>query len=253
MTDQQEAFSAPVGRNRGRACIGDGSNGPRGSGALRERCSDNADLCCRPLSKGRIPLFLQRPERPPTGSKLELTLANSMHEFQPSQSDGCRPMGLEAQHGAASSLDRPMILLYDIVQVLALAYQDVFPPTILSTKSAQTQMTGFVAIQRNFPRPSWCAECKRLAKKGHSRCNTAPGLEQGVHCLALLINGTIQVAHLGPGTNVGLVDPPGRTDRPRAAVPPPLVFGYKPKDPSDDGCMGHVHLAHREGTAGAGE
>jgi hypothetical protein len=46
-----------------------------------------------------------------------------MHEFQPSQSDGRRPIGLEAQHGAASALDRPMILLHDIVQVLALAYQ----------------------------------------------------------------------------------------------------------------------------------
>ena len=130
--------------------------------------------------KRRIPLFLQRPESPPTWSKLELTLANSVHEFQPSQSDGRRPIGLEAQHGAASSLDRPMILLYDIVQVLALAYQDVFPPMILSTKSAQTQMTGFVSIQRDFPRPSWRAERNRLAKKGHSRSNTAPRLEQGV-------------------------------------------------------------------------
>ncbi len=214
----------------------------RGSGALREQGSDTADSRCRPLSKGRIPLFLQRPESPPTWSKLELTLANSMHEFQPSQSDARCPIGLEAQHGAASALDRPMILLYDIVQVLALAYQDVFPPMILSTKSAQTQMTGFVSIQRNLPRPSWCAERKRLAKKGHGRCDTAPRLEQGVHCLALLINGTIQVAHLGPGANVGLVDAPGRTDRPRPAVPPPLVFGDVAQNPSDDGRMRHIHL-----------
>ena len=157
------------------------------------------DWCCQPLSKCRIPLFLQRPEAPSTWSKLELTLANSVHEFQTSQSDGRRPIGLETQHGAATPLDRPMILLYDIVQVLAPAYQDVFPPMILSTKSAQTQMTGFVSIQCNFPRPSWCAERKRLAKKRRGRCDAAPRLEQGVHCLALLINCTIQVAHLGPG------------------------------------------------------
>src|SRR6202023_3812461 len=122
---------------------------------------------------------------------------------------GRRPIGLETQHGAASALDRPMILLDDIVQVLALAYQDVFPPLILSTKSAQTQMTGFVSIQGNFPRPSWCAERKRLAKKGYRSCNSAPRLEQGVHCLALLINGKIQVAHIRPGVNVVPVDPPG--------------------------------------------
>jgi hypothetical protein len=89
-----------------------------GSGALKEQGSDAADSCCRPLSKGRIPLFLQRPEIPPAWSKLELMLANSMHEFQPSQSGGRCPIGLEAQHAAASALDRPMILLYEIVQVL---------------------------------------------------------------------------------------------------------------------------------------
>jgi hypothetical protein len=50
-----------------------------GSGALREQDSDAADSYCRPLSKGGIPLFLQRPESPPAWSKLELTLANSMH------------------------------------------------------------------------------------------------------------------------------------------------------------------------------
>jgi hypothetical protein len=50
-------------------------------------------------------------------------------------------------------------------------------------------------------------------------------VEQGVHGLALLINGTIQVAHLGPGANEGLVDAPGRTDRPRPAVPPPSYSG----------------------------
>ena len=157
--------------------------------------------------------------------------------------DGRRPIGLEAQHGAASALDRPMILLYDIVQVLAPAYQDVFPPMILSTKSAQTQMTGLVTIQRNLPRPSWCAERKRLAKKGHSRSNTASRLEQGVHCLALLINGTIQVAHLRPGANEGLVDAPRRADRLRPAVPPPLVFGDVPKDPSHDRGVRHAHVA----------
>ena len=75
-------------------------------------------LVCTTSKQVRIPLFLQRPEGPSTRAKLELALVNSMHEFQPSQSDGCRPIGLEAQHGAASSLDRPMILLYDIVQVL---------------------------------------------------------------------------------------------------------------------------------------
>jgi integrase len=38
-----------------------------------------------------------------------LTLANSVHEFQPSQSDGRRPIGLETQHGAATPLDRPQV------------------------------------------------------------------------------------------------------------------------------------------------
>jgi hypothetical protein len=111
------------------------SNRDQGSGALTEQGVVDAYLCCRTSCERHIPLFLQRPAGPPTWPKFELALANSMHEFQPSQSDGRRPIGLEAQHGAAPALDSPVILLDDIVQVMALTHEDVFPSVVLSTQS----------------------------------------------------------------------------------------------------------------------
>jgi hypothetical protein len=88
-----------------------------GSGALTEQGVVDAHLCCRTSCERHIPLFLQRPAAPPTRSKFELALADPMHEFQARQGQGRRPVGLEPEHGLASVLDRPVVLLDDVVQV----------------------------------------------------------------------------------------------------------------------------------------
>ncbi len=50
-----------------------------------------------------------------------------MRELDARQRHGGGPMRLEAQHGSAAAPDRPVVLLDDIVQVLAVADQDVYP------------------------------------------------------------------------------------------------------------------------------
>jgi hypothetical protein len=90
-------------------------------------------------------------------SKFELALADPMHEFQARQGHGRRPVGLEPKHGLASALDSPVVLLDDVVQVLALTHQDVFPPIVLATEPAKTRMTGYMPIQSDLARPSGCA------------------------------------------------------------------------------------------------
>lgn len=52
-----------------------------------------------------------------------------MRELDAQESHG-GPVGLEPQHGPAAALDRPMVLLDDDVQVLAVAHQDEYPPPI---------------------------------------------------------------------------------------------------------------------------
>ena len=129
----------------------------RGSGALTEQGVVDAHLCCRTSCERHIPLFLQRPAAPPAGPKFELALADPMHELQARQGHGRRPVGLEPEHGLASALDSPVVLLDDVVQVTAPTHQDIFPPIVLATEPAQTRMTRPMPIQSYLARPSGCA------------------------------------------------------------------------------------------------
>jgi len=61
-----------------------------------------------------------------------------MHERQ---SDGRRPVGLEAEHWLAPALDGPVILFDDVVQVATLSHPNVFPSVVLPTEPTQTRMT----------------------------------------------------------------------------------------------------------------
>jgi hypothetical protein len=70
-----------------------------------------------------------------------------------------------------------VVLVDDIVQVLAVAHQDVYPTAIVSWKLAQCPMTLLVTIQRDLARPSGRAGRNRLAEQGHRRSDSAPGLE----------------------------------------------------------------------------
>jgi hypothetical protein len=90
-------------------------------GALKEQASDTPDFCYRSSGERRIPLFLQRPETPPTRSKLELALADPMSQLKSSQSNRRCPIGFEAHHGSAPALDRPMILFDDWLATIRFA------------------------------------------------------------------------------------------------------------------------------------
>lgn len=88
--------------------------------------------------QGSIPPFLQRQPEPPIGTDLELALANAMREINAHQCGSCGPIGLGAQHGPAPALERPVILLNGVDQVLAVAHQDVLPASVLATMPPQS-------------------------------------------------------------------------------------------------------------------
>jgi len=136
-----------------------------------------------------------------------------------------------------------MVLLDDIVQVTARAHQDVFPAVLLATEPAQTQMTRFMAVERDLPRPPRCAGPDCFPEESHGCSDFTPDLEQRVDRLPLFVDRAVQVSGLRTGVDVCLVDPPGGAGRLRPAVPPLLVFGDLPKDPPHDGGMRHVYLA----------
>ena len=100
-----------------------------------------------------------------------------MREFDARQRHDGGPIGLEAEHGSAAALDRPLVLLDDLVQVLAVANQDVYPPPVFSTEPAQRPVTLLVPIQRDLARPPWRARCHHLAEKGRRRSDSPTGRE----------------------------------------------------------------------------
>lgn len=50
-----------------------------------------------------------------------LSLLNHVHEFDAARQYACAPTGLEPEHRSAASLDCPVILFDDAVQILVLA------------------------------------------------------------------------------------------------------------------------------------
>lgn len=164
-----------------------------------------------------------------------------MSELKSSQSDRRCPMRFEAQHGPAPALDRPMILFDDVVEVRARTHEDVFPTMILSTKPAQAQVTGLMAIQGDLARPSRRAGLDRLTKERHCGSYSALRMEQRLDRLAFLVDSTIEVSCFRPGPNVGLINAPGRADRLRATVPPLLLLRHVSIDPAHDRSVADVH------------
>ena len=57
-------------------------------------------------------------------STLHLPFGDHMHQFDPGQQDSGTAKSLEPQHGPRSALDRPMVLLDQIVEIFGLADLD---------------------------------------------------------------------------------------------------------------------------------
>ena len=139
----------------------------------------------------------------------ELALANAMREFHTCERYGRRAKGLEGEHWRAATLDGPMILLNDIVEVSATAYFDGPPLGILLPQQPQCSMTSGVAVDIEFPWPYGVVGLQGLGKEGPGRRLAAISTQQGVDSLAVLIDGPIQVVGTTPHRNRSFVHPPG--------------------------------------------
>src|ERR1022692_4893119 len=120
---------------------------------------------------------------------------------------------LESSHRRAASLDHPMILLDDVVQVLAVSDLDVCPAPMLPAQQPQRSMARYVSIERDLARHAGRLGGKSFAEERLSRCDAAIGAKQKIDCLAVLVDGAVQVMPLALDRDVGLVDSPGGPNR----------------------------------------
>jgi hypothetical protein len=88
-------------------------------------------------------------------AKRELSLANTVGEFDAGDRDGGIGERLEACHRCASPLDRTMVLLDEVVEVTICANRYVAPTRMLASKQPQRATVRDMTVQRNLPRNSW--------------------------------------------------------------------------------------------------
>ena len=77
-----------------------------------------------------------------------------MGKLDAGQSNGRTPKRLEASHRGATALDRAMILLNQIVEVLATPHLNELPLRILPPQKPKGRVTLLVAIERYLARPT---------------------------------------------------------------------------------------------------
>ena len=150
---------------------------------------------------------------------------------------------LESSHRRAASLDHPMILLDDVVQVLAASDLDVCPAPMLPAQQPQRSMARYVSIERDLARHAGRLGGKSFAEERLSRCDAAIGAKQKIDCLAVLVDGAVQVMPLALDRDVGLVDSPGGPNRFGEPSPPLLELRYLASYPSKDCRVGDLDVA----------
>src|ERR1035441_9496719 len=140
---------------------------PSGCGAMRD-----IRVAARPLCPSRSLLcerhrafVLRRPATAtPATPQRELSLANAMGQLDASDRDGRVRQRLEPSHRRTASLDRPMILLDDVVQIFAGPHLDVPPARMLSAQQPQCAPTRHMTVEIHFAWDAWSVRRERLAK-----------------------------------------------------------------------------------------
>src|ERR1017187_2807287 len=150
---------------------------------------------------------------------------------------------LEAGHRRAAPLDRSVVLLDDVVQVLVGPHLHVPPARMLAAQKPERAMAWHVAVQRHLARYARERRGERLAKEGLRRRDTAIGAQQEIDGVAMLVHGTIEIVPFGLNRNVGLIHTPGGANRLGEPSPALLQLRDVARNPAEDGGMGNLDPA----------
>ena len=157
-----------------------------------------------------------------------------MHKLDATQNDSRTTKVLEALYRARDALDRTVILLDDVVQVLALPNHDfgamlriVFPdPGLVRSALIDVDDLGKTAVLDGAREVPPC------------RTTIALGGQQEVDRVALFIRGTIPVTIFPADLDIGFVQAPTLGDRTDASFALPFTKGFlQHRDQLDDPAM----------------
>src|ERR1700730_15220841 len=132
-----------------------------------------------------------------------------MREFHARERNDRGAKGLERKHRRAAALDRSMVLLDDVVEITATAYDHGLPAGILLPQQAQRPVTCRIAVEIHLTGPPWLMGLQGLAEEGSHSQLAAIRAQQGIDGLAVLIDGPVEVVSTAPYRDRRLVHPPG--------------------------------------------
>ncbi len=171
---------------------------------------------------------------PTPAAKRELSLANAMGQLDASDRDGRVRERLEPSHRRTASLDCPMILLDDVVQIFAGPHFDVTPARMLSAQQPRCAPTRHMTIGSHFAWGAWSVRRERLAKECLCGRNSTVAAEQEIDGLALLVDRAVKVVPLRSDGDARLIDSSRRANGSRESVPALLELRNETSDPPKD-------------------
>ena len=138
------------------------------------------------------PFVFSRPPATPTATpERELSLTNAVSELDAGDRDRSIRKRLEPCHRCAPPLDRAVVLLDEIIEILVRADLGVAPARVFSPQQPQGATTRHMAVERHL---SWDARkrrCERLSKERLCCCDATVTTKQEVNGLVVLVDGAV--------------------------------------------------------------
>src|ERR1039457_3971765 len=187
------------------------------------------------LCECRRPFVLPRPAAASTDtSKRELSLPNAMCQLNSGNGDGRIRERFEPSHRCATPLDRAVVLLDQVVEVLVRAHLDVPPARVFTSQQPQCAPTRHMTVESHFAWDAWSVCRERLAKECLSGRNSTVAAEQEIDGLAMLVDRAVKVVPLRSDRDVRFIDSPRRANGSRESVPALLELRNVTSDPPKD-------------------
>jgi hypothetical protein len=122
-----------------------------------------------------------------------IALANSVSELDAGECDRRVGERLEPGHRRAAPLDRAVVLLNELVEVLVRPHFHVPPARMLAPQQPESTAARHVSVERQLARHARQCRTERLAEERLGGRNSTVASELKVYGLALLVEGALQI------------------------------------------------------------
>jgi len=156
-----------------------------------------------------------------SGSTLHLFFGDHVHAFDATQKDAGTAKILEPQHRPRAALDRPMVLLDEIVEILGLADPD--GRFAISIDGIERSEIGTAFVDRHYLGNAVMSD--RFLKETPC-CNLVPlSAQQKIDGFTVLVDGAVEIPPFTFDPDVGLAHSPALPDGP--LVPAKRLLQYR--------------------------